>query len=163
MSLHLQVDLDSQELHLWKGGILLATYPISTAANGPGELFGSECTPVGRHRIRLKIGENCPPNTVFVGRRPTGEIYTPALGEKFPGRDWVLTRILWLSGMEPGKNRGGDCDTLRRFIYVHGTPQGSLLGQAVSHGCIRMDNNDLIEMFDRVSNNTIVDIGPAAS
>lgn len=163
MSLHLHVDLDLQQLRMWEDGSLRASYPVSTAANGPGGVIGSECTPVGRHRIRLKIGENCPPDTVFVGRRPTGEIYTPALGEKYPGRDWVLTRILWLSGMERGKNRGGDCDTLRRFIYIHGTPQVSLLGQAVSHGCIRMDNNDLIEVFDRVSNNTVVDIGSAGS
>ncbi|WP_456380977.1 L,D-transpeptidase family protein [Thiolapillus sp.] len=158
MSLHLQVRLASQELSLWEDEKLLTTYPVSTAKNGPGAHVGSGCTPLGRHQIRLKIGENCPLNTVFVGRRPTGEIYTPELGQKYPDRDWVLTRILWLSGLEPGKNRGGDCDTLKRLIYIHGTDQESLLGQPVSHGCIRMNNNDLIEVFDAVSNNTIINI-----
>ncbi len=158
MRLHLQVKLAAQELTLWEGRKLLAAYPVSTAENGPGQLSGSECTPLGRHRIRLKIGEKCPLNTVFVGRRPTGEIYTPELGWKYPGRDWVLTRILWLGGLEPGKNRGGDCDTLKRLIYIHGTDQELLLGQPVSHGCIRMNNNDLIELFDAVPRNSIVNI-----
>ncbi len=158
MSLHLQVKLAAQELTLWEGSKLLAAYPVSTAKNGSGQLSGSECTPLGRHRIRLKIGEKCPLNTVFVGRRPTGEIYTPELGRKYPDRDWVLTRILWLDGLEPGKNRGGDCDTLKRLIYIHGTDQELLLGQPVSHGCIRMNNNDLIKLFDAVSRNYIVNI-----
>jgi len=158
VSLELKIDLPTQTLNLREGDKLFAVYPVSTAKNGPGMLSGSECTPLGRHRIRLKIGEGCPLNAVFVGRRPTGEIYTPELGEKYPDRDWVLTRILWLSGLEPGKNRGGDCDSLRRFIYIHGTDQESLLGQPVSHGCIRMNNHDLIELFDTVSNNTLVTI-----
>ncbi|WP_456413008.1 L,D-transpeptidase family protein [Thiolapillus sp.] len=158
MSLHLQVRLATQELRLLEDEKLLVAYPVSTAANGPGMRAGSGCTPLGKHYIRLKIGEKCPLNTVFVGRRPTGEIYTPELGREYPHRDWVLTRILWLSGLEPGKNRGGDCDTLRRFIYIHGTDQESLLGQPVSHGCIRMNNNDLVNLFDAVSNNMIVDI-----
>ncbi|WP_456404315.1 L,D-transpeptidase family protein [Thiolapillus sp.] len=158
MSLHLQVELAPQRLHIMDGGKRLASYPVSTAANGPGASYGSECTPLGLHRIRLKIGENCPLNTVFVGRRPTGEIYTPELGLQYPHRDWVLTRILWLTGMEAGKNRSGDCDTLKRFIYIHGTPEESLLGQPVSHGCIRMNNADMIEVFDRVSNGSIVSI-----
>lgn len=158
MSLHLQVELASQELYLCDAEKRLATYSVSTAINGPGVLVGSECTPLGSHRIRLKIGEKCPLNAVFVGRRSTGEIYTPDLGRQYPDRDWVLTRILWLTGMESGKNRSGDCDTLKRFIYIHGTPQESLLGQPVSHGCIRMNNEDLIEVFNAVSNNTLVSI-----
>ena len=125
---------------------------------GTGERRGSECTPRGRHRIRIKIGDNCPLNTVFVGRRPTGEIYDRRLAEKQPGRDWILTRILWLTGGEPGKNRGGACDSLRRFIYIHGTPDTHLIGQPASHGCIRMRNQDLIELFDRVTAGTPVDI-----
>ncbi len=158
MSLHVQIKLASQELSLWEDEKLLITYPVSTATKGSGTQIGSGCTPLGRHQIRLKIGENCPLNTVFVGRRPTGEIYTSALGWKYPDRDWVLTRILWLSGLEPGKNRGGDCDTLKRLIYIHGTDQESLLGRPVSHGCIRMNSKDLIEVFDAVSNHTIVNI-----
>lgn len=158
MTRHLRVTLPTQELSLWEDDRLIGVYKVSTALNGAGSSQGSECTPLGHHRIRLKIGQGCPLNTVFVGRRPTGEIYTQELGKKFPGRDWILTRILWLTGLEPGKNRGGDCDTLKRFIYIHGTADEALLGQPVSHGCIRMKNQDLIEVFNAVSNNTLVTI-----
>ncbi|WP_456449206.1 L,D-transpeptidase family protein [Thiolapillus sp.] len=147
----LRVYLTRQELELWQNGHLAACYPVSTAA--PGETPDSGCTPRGRHRIRLKIGAGCPVNTVFVARRPSGEIYTPELSRRFPQRDWILTRILWLTGEESGRNRGRGCDTLKRYIYIHGTNQEDLIGQPVSHGCIRMKNNDLLELFDRVSNN----------
>ncbi len=150
----LRVHLARQELELWQDDRLVARYPVSTAA--PGEQCGSGCTPRGRHRIRLKIGEGCPLNAVFVARRPTGEIYTPALGARYPERDWILTRILWLTGEESGLNRGGECDTLRRYIYIHGTDREDLIGQPVSHGCIRMKNNDLLELFNLVSNNDAV-------
>jgi lipoprotein-anchoring transpeptidase ErfK/SrfK len=131
---------------------------VSTAANGPGELGGSYCTPRGRHIIRAKIGAGQPENTVFVRRRPTGEIYTPELGEAFPKRDWILTRILWLSGCEPGFNRLGDVDTMRRFIYIHGSPDGVEMGVPGSHGCVRMRNSDMIDLFDRVEPGTSVEI-----
>ena len=129
---------------------LLGRYAVSTAANGPGEISGSHCTPRGLHIIRAKIGANCPENSVFVRRRPTGEFYTPELAAQFPDRDWILTRILWLSGCEPGFNRLGSSDTMRRYIYIHGTPDSEPMGQALSHGCIRMRNADLIDLFDRV-------------
>ena len=125
-------------------------YPVSTAANGGGEQSGSYCTPRGKHIIRAKIGANQPLNTVFVGRRPTGEIYTPELGAQYPGRDWILTRILWLSGGEVGFNRLGACDTMRRYIYIHGTPESTQLNQPGSKGCVRMCNADLLELFDLV-------------
>ena len=115
-----------------------------------GETFGSYCTPRGKHIIRAKIGAGQPLNTVFVKRRPTGEIYTPQLGEQYPGRDWILTRILWLSGNEVGFNRLGNCDTMRRYIYIHGTPDSTKLGQPGSKGCVRMRNTDLIALFDLV-------------
>jgi len=133
-------------------------YPVSTAKNGVGERNGSFCTPRGRHIIRARIGSGCPENTVFVGRRPTGEIYTPELGEKFPGRDWILTRILWLSGCEPGFNRLGDVDTMRRYIYIHGSPDSVELGKPGSIGCIRMRNRDIVEIFERVAPGTPVQI-----
>lgn len=133
-------------------------YPVSTALNGVGEKSGSYCTPRGRHRIRAKIGANQPVNTVFVARRPTGEIYTPELGTQYPGRDWILTRILWLSGCEVGFNRLGSCDSMRRYIYIHGTPDSEKLGQPGSKGCVRMCNTDLLELFDLVSVNTEVQI-----
>ena len=131
-------------------GQVLRRYPVSTAANGVGEEYGSFCTPRGRHIVRAKIGAGQPLNTVFVSRRPTGEIYTPELGAQHPGRDWMLTRILWLSGCEVGFNRLGSCDTMRRYIYIHGTPDATVLGQPGSKGCVRMHNTDLLELFDLV-------------
>lgn len=130
--------------------MLLHCYSVSTATNGVGEQSGSYCTPRGKHSIRAKIGASQPLNTVFVRRRPTGEIYTPKLGALYPGRDWILTRILWLSGKEVGFNRLGACDTMRRYIYIHGTPDSTKLSQPGSKGCVRMRNADLVELFDLV-------------
>jgi len=128
----------------------LHRYPISTARNGTGQKNGSQCTPLGRHIVRVRIGAGAAENTIFVGRRPTGERYTPELAAKYPGRDWILTRILWLSGCEVGFNRLGDVDTMRRYIYIHGSPDSVPMGVPGSHGCIRMRNADVIELFDRV-------------
>ncbi len=139
-------------------GRVLHRYAVSSAANGVGEMFGSFCTPRGKHIIRAKIGAGQPVNTAFVRRRPTGEIYTPELGAQFPDRDWMLTRILWLSGCEVGFNRLGKSDTMRRYIYIHGTPDSVQLGIPDSHGCIRMRNADLIELFDLVPVGTAVEI-----
>lgn len=131
-------------------------YPVSTARNGPGELQGSGCTPRGHHIIRARIGAGCPENTVFVGRRPTGEIYSAVLAESHPGRDWILTRILWLSGTEPGRNRLGAVDTMRRYVYIHGCPESEPMGVPLSHGCIRMRNRDVMDLFERVKAGTPV-------
>lgn len=142
------VDIASQTLTLLAGDRVLASYPVSTGRNGVGEQHGSGCTPRGVHRVRIRIGAGCPEGTVFRGRRPTGEIYGPELAAAYPDRDWILTRILWLTGCEPGRNRGGCVDTLRRYIYIHGCPDGESLGEPRSHGCIRMRNRDLLELFD---------------
>jgi len=148
----LKVSIPRQEIRLVKGSQVVKRYPVSTALKGTGEYAGSGCTPRGRHRIRLKIGAGCPLNTVFVGRRPTGELFNAERFRQEPLRDWILTRILWLTGAEPGFNRGGERDTLRRFIYIHGTAEERLLGRPVSHGCIRMGNRDILELFDLVHN-----------
>ncbi len=155
---HIQVDIGRQRLILFDGQQILVEYTVSTARNGPGERMGSECTPRGLHRIRIKIGAGCVPNTVFVGRRPTGELCTPALQRRYPDRDWILTRILWLSGREPGRNRGGRVDSLRRYIYIHGCPADAPLGVPGSRGCIRMGNRDLIALFEQVEAGTPVEI-----
>ena len=136
----------------------LQAWPVSTAQRGAGELRGSYCTPRGRHLVRAKIGAGQPENTVFVARRPSGEIFSPEIDAAFPGRDWILTRILWLSGCEPGRNRLGDVDTMRRYIYIHGTPDREPLGVPASHGCVRMRNADLLDLFDRVPVYTLVEI-----
>ncbi|MGB2679945.1 MAG: L,D-transpeptidase [Candidatus Competibacter sp.] len=147
----IQISIADQRLTLSAGGRLRACYPVSTARNGSGERRGSECTPRGWHRIRIKIGAGLPLGTVFVGRRPTGEIYGPELAARHPNRDWILTRILWLTGLELGHNRGGECDTLRRFIYIHGCPDSEPTGKPLSHGCIRMHNHDLLSLFEQVA------------
>lgn len=139
-------------------GEVLHRYPVSTASNGPGEQCGSNCTPRGKHVVRAKIGAGMPSGTVFVGRRPTGEIHTPELAAANPGRDWILSRILWLSGMEPGFNRLGDVDTMRRYIYIHGCPDSAPMGVPRSIGCIRMRNADIIELFDMLPAGTPVEI-----
>lgn len=154
----IEVELASQRLRLYQGERLRRSFPVSTAANGPGERQGSGCTPRGRHRVRIAIGRGCPPGAVFRGRRWTGEVYSPALAAAQPGRDWILTRILWLTGLEPGRNRGGDVDTLRRFIYIHGCPGGEPMGIPRSHGCIRMRDADLIALCDLAGPGTLVDI-----
>jgi predicted GNAT family N-acyltransferase len=161
--MHIRISLPLQTLELFDArGDLLATYPVSTAKNGAGEQNGSYCTPRGRHIIRAKVGADetaqCAENTVFVRRRPTGEIWSPALAAQFPGRDWILTRIFWLSGTEPGKNRLGSVDTMRRYIYIHGSPDTVAMGTPGSIGCVRMRNRDIIELFDRVPVYTPVDI-----
>ena len=139
-------------------GACLHEYDISTAKAGVGEVSGSYQTPRGSHIIRAKIGAGQPANTVFVRRRPTGELWTPELAEQFPGRDWILTRILWLSGCEPGRNRHGCVDTMRRYVYIHGSPETAEMGIPGSHGCIRMRNQDIIELFDLVPCYTAVEI-----
>lgn len=146
----IQISLAEQRLRLLVQQRPVLDCALSSALNGPGEHSGSGCTPRGWHRIRLKIGAGCPPGTVFVARRPTGERYSPALAAAHPQRDWILTRILWLSGAEPGRNRGGACDSLRRFIYIHGTPETEPMGVPRSHGCIRMRDTDLLALFEQV-------------
>ncbi len=135
---------------------------ISTARNGAGELMDSHCTPRGKHKVRAKIGSDAPTNTVFRGRRPTGEVYSQELRMRNPNSDWILTRILWLSGLEPGFNRLGNVDSMRRFIYIHGCPDDDLIGVPGSAGCIKMRNKDVIELFDRVPVGTLVDIREGA-
>src|SRR5437867_1410683 len=157
--MRVSVYIDRQRLDLLDDAdCVVETYPVSTAKNGPGEGYGSECTPRGLHVVRAKIGAGCASNTVFVRRRPTGEIWTPELARKHPHRDWMLTRILWLSGRERGFNRGGDVDSLRRKIYIHGTGDDATLGVPASHGCIRMSNAGLVELFDRLAVGAEVDI-----
>jgi lipoprotein-anchoring transpeptidase ErfK/SrfK len=155
----LRISLPAQTLEvLDAAGRVARTYPVSTAANGAGEERNSFCTPRGRHIVRAKIGAGLPLNSVLVGRRPTGEIYTPELGRSEPERDWILSRILWLSGKESGYNRLGSCDSMRRYIYIHGTPDEAFAQAPRSHGCIRMRNGDLAELFDRVPVGTPVEI-----
>lgn len=150
---------DTQTLQLLDEGKLVVSYPMSTAQKGLGETLNSNKTPTGWHIIRAKIGAGAPKYTVFESRRPTGELYTPALGLIHPERDWILTRILWLSGLELGHNRLGNVDTMRRYIYIHACPDEIPLSRPMSHGCIRMHNDDVIDLFERVPVGTKLFIG----
>ncbi len=147
---YLDIGIVSQQLTVYSDGNPVRYYPVSTAKKGAGELMGSECTPTGWHKIRAKIGADQPLNSVFVGRHATGEIYSTELGEQHPQRDWILTRILWLGGLEPGKNRYGKVDTTWRYIYIHGCPDQLMNGRPESHGCIRMGNADALDLFNRI-------------
>lgn len=154
----LEISISTQKMFVYENGILTKEYLVSTAKNGVGELRGSEKTPRGWHVIRAKIGANAQVNTVFVARRPTGEIYTPYLRRDFPERDWILTRIFWLSGLERYKNRLGEVDTMRRYIYIHGTPDEVPMGSPGSRGCIRMRNENIIDLFELVTVGTKINI-----
>ena len=155
----IEISIAEQRLRLRAGDAVLLDVPVSTARNGAGERVNSECTPRGWHEIHAKIGADCVPNTVFVGRKPTGEIYSQEYAAAAaPGRDWILTRILWLQGLEPGRNRDGDVDSRQRYIYIHGTPDEVPLGTPGSRGCVRMRNDDVIRLFDLVEVGTRVHI-----
>ena len=155
----IEIDISTQQLSLFTNTSII-TYSVSSAKSGSGQSSGSGCTPSGQHSVRAKIGAGASPGAVFVGRRLTGEIYSTALANACPHRDWILSRILWLSGSELGYNRLGNVDTMQRYIYIHGTPDSEPMGVALSHGCIRMRNDDVIELFDMVSTDTPVLIKP---
>ena len=159
MALRIEVSVSNQRLRVYDNSdSVIMEVSVATAAKGIGQELGSEQTPLGRHIVRAKIGAGCAENTVFVGRRPTGEIFSEALRQAEPGRDWILTRILWLSGCEPGKNRLGSVDTMRRYIYIHGAPEADPMGIPSSHGCVKMRNSDIVELYEKVPVGTVVDI-----
>ena len=147
------IDLAEQTLYLPKHQKF---YVISSGVNGIGETENSGKTPRGWHEVALKFGENEPENAVFIARQPTGEIYSLDLAEQFPERDWILSRILWLSGLQEGFNQGIGCDTFQRYIYIHGTPDTEPMGIPASHGCIRMRNHDILELFELIPEKALV-------
>ncbi|MBA6418763.1 MAG: L,D-transpeptidase [Pseudomonas neustonica] len=145
---HIHISIAAQQLTGFQAGKVVCCYPVSSALNGLGERSGSGCTPRGEHRVRARIGAGQPLGSVYIGRRPTGEVWTPELAAANPQRDWILTRILWLCGNRPGFNRGGQVDSQRRYIYLHGTGDDQPMGEPLSHGCIRLRNEDMLELFD---------------
>ena len=156
------ISIAQQTLTVYRRQKVIAEYPISTAKNGIGSQQDSGCTPLGQHIIAEKIGSNASSHAVFIGRVPTGEIYDAELGLLNPERDWILSRILWLNGLEEGVNKGsnsqGGCDTYQRYIYIHGTPDSEPMGIPLSHGCVRMLNQDIVELFEQVNEGTMVTI-----
>jgi hypothetical protein len=150
------ITVQKQELSCFEVDSLISTYQVSTGKNGVGEQINSECTPRGWHKVYSIIGLNHEVNSVFIAREWTGEIYSEELEKNNPGRDWILTRILQLEGLEPGRNKGGNVDSLKRYIYIHGTPDSIKLGIPGSRGCIRMRNNELINLSQWVTTDTLV-------
>nr|WP_025367477.1 L,D-transpeptidase [Thioalkalivibrio paradoxus] len=155
----LVVRVDQQRLYVWENGKVVATFPISTAERGTGNQDGSLQTPLGLHRVARRIGDGVPCGTIFRGRVPTGQV-APILRE--PGAssatDAITSRILWLEGLEPGRNHGGSVDSFARYIYLHGTDEEGRIGTPASHGCIRLRNQDMIALFARVPLNSLVEI-----
>ncbi len=141
----IEVNLKRQTLMLWKNRYLLKSYTVSTAKNGAGEVFNSYQTPRGKHEIIAKIGAGFPIGSVFSAREWTGEIYHKASNTEIRNDDFILSRILWLSGLEEHNK-----NTKKRHIYIHGTPDDNPVGVPVSRGCIRMRNEEIIELFDLV-------------
>ncbi len=155
----LVVDVSTQRLYLYEAGEPVGSFPVSTAERGTGNREGSLKTPLGLHRVDEKIGVDAPSGMIFRGRRPTGELAEILTGpDERAARDDVTTRILWLEGLEPGVNQGGDVDSKQRYIYIHGTPEEGRIGRPASHGCVRMTNADVITLFDRVREGALVDI-----
>ena len=152
----LWIDISAQSLRVYRAEQMIVSYPVSTALKGTGCQQDSFQTPTGLHQIIEKIGDNQPTGMIFKGRQPTGEIAAIELSDSDTGSDLITSRILWLDGMEPGVNRGNGVDTHDRYIYIHGTNEEGRVGQAVSHGCIRMKNDDVIDLFDRVATGTMV-------
>lgn len=152
----IHISVDRQRLALMQGARRLGDWPVATGRAGVSERNGSGGTPRGWHVVRARIGAGAPRGTVFVGRRPTGEIHDAELFARYPGRDWILTRILWLSGLEPGRNRLGSVDTMRRYIYIHGGPDATPVGEPGSRGCVRMRNDDVMALFEAVPAGTPV-------
>ena len=158
MTILINISIKQQALTLIDDGSVIKYFKVSTSLKGIGQIKNSLQTPIGRHYIRAKIGKDQPILTIFEGRRPTGQIWSNSHSNSEPNHDWILSRILWLSGKELGFNRLGNFDTMQRYIYIHGTADENKLGKPLSHGCIRMSNNDVIELFDLIHVGTIVNI-----
>jgi hypothetical protein len=149
---YLYVDVAAQRLSQVSHNVIVGEWLVSTAVNGTGNRDGSGCTPLGVHIVARKIGAHAPLGTVFKDRIDTGTLWQR--GDR--GENLVLSRILWLLGLQPGLNRGFGIDTFERYIYIHGTTQEHRIGTPLSHGCICMRNADIIDLFDRVTEGTIV-------
>lgn len=152
------VDVGLQRLTVLRRGRKVATYPVSTATLGTGSESGSNRTPLGLHRVCKKIGDGEPHGMIFVGRVPVGKIATIKVDAVDAAEDLILTRILWLDGLEEGKNRGGSVDSRSRYIYIHGTNEEGLIGRPASHGCVRMRNADVVELCDLIVEGVVVEI-----
>jgi len=155
-SAHIEVDISEQRLYLIENSLIKASYPISTSKYGEGSIENSFKTPLGKHSIKEMIGEEAEINTIFTSRINTKRSATIIDQFEDTVNDYVTSRIMWLDGEEDGLNKGGNVDSFRRYIYIHGTHEEGLIGTKASHGCIRMFNYDVIELFNLVNIGTKV-------
>jgi lipoprotein-anchoring transpeptidase ErfK/SrfK len=155
-SAHIEVDISEQRLYLIENSLVKASYPISTSKYGEGSIENSFKTPLGKHSIKEMIGDEAEINTIFTSRINTKRSATIIDQFQDTDNDYVTSRIMWLDGEEDGLNKGGNVDSFRRYIYIHGTHEEGLIGTKASHGCIRMFNYDVIELFNLVNIGTKV-------
>ena len=155
-SAHIEVDISEQRLYLIEKSLIKASYPISTSKYGEGSIQNSFKTPLGKHSIKEMIGEEAEINTIFTSRINTKRSATIIDQFEDTDNDYVTSRIIWLDGEEDGFNKGGNVDSYRRYIYIHGTHEEGLIGTKASNGCIRMFNYDVIELFNLVNIGTKV-------
>lgn len=152
----LVVDISSQRLCHFRHGNLRKCYPVSTSRFGIGSVAGSNRTPLGMHYVRRRIGGDASSGSIFRGRVNIGKIASIEGRPRATGKDYVTSRIMWLSGLDQGLNKGPGVDSYSRYIYIHGTHEEGLIGRPASHGCIRMRNADVIELFDQIPLKTLV-------
>ena len=155
-NLSIEIDISLQRLYLVDNSIIISSYPISSSKYGEGSKQNSFKTPLGSHMIKEMIGDQVPKNTIFISRINTQREAKIIHDQENSDNDYVTTRIMWLDGMEDGKNKGKGVDSYNRYIYIHGTHEEGLIGQKASHGCIRMFNSDVIELFNVVKKGTKV-------
>ena len=155
-NLTIEIDISKQRLFLLDNMEIVRSYPISSSKYGEGSTQNSFKTPLGNHVIKEMIGNNAIKNTIFTSRINTKRQAEIIHDEAKSDNDYVTTRIMWLDGQEEGKNKGKGVDSYQRYIYIHGTHEEGLIGQKASHGCIRMFNSDVIELFNNVKKGTKV-------
>ena len=155
-SIWILVHIADQKLYVIEHGREQCNFTVSTSKFGSGCKQDSLQTPIGAHVIAKKIGQGKPLGEIFSGRKPTGQIADICHTNEATGQDLILTRIMWLKGLEQNKNSGKDCDSYQRYIYIHGTHEEGLLGTPASHGCVRMSNKDVIELYNRVDEGVFV-------
>ena len=154
----IEIDISQQRLYVYEDKSIIASYPISSSSFGEGQIENSFKTPLGKHKILTKIGTNVEKNTIFVSRENINQIAEIVHERNDNENDYVTSRIFWLDGLEEGHNKGGNVDSFKRYIYIHGTHEEGLIGEKASHGCIRMFNNDVIELFSYIPEDTEVNI-----
>lgn len=156
--IHINVDISQQRMYLFNQNKLVKSYPVSTSSFGEGQIENSFKTPLGKHVISELFGTNVDKNEIFVNRTLINRKATIIDNSIDTDNDFITSRIMWLKGLEDGKNLGGNVDSYSRYIYIHGTQEEGLIGKKASHGCIRLFNHDVIELYELIEEGTTVNI-----